>query len=90
MGATRTKSNRVDFPYYIGEVTVAVAAIVTPGRLDNSYPREMQTGQDEPAEVTIIQATIHAQDGCKAEIWEDIPAAIERDMERVAIENYEP
>lgn len=87
MGAIRTKEIRVDFPYYVGEVTVAVSAKITPGRPNYTYPRDMQTGQDEETDVQIISATIHAQNGCKAEIWENIPAAILCDIERVALEN---
>lgn len=85
MGATH-KAIRVDFPYYIGEVTVAVSATVTPGRADHTYRRDDQTGQDEEPEAHIICATIHPQNGCKAEIWENIPAAILKDMERAALE----
>lgn len=86
MGQIHHKTIRVDFAYYVGDATVAVSAKVTPGRADHTYRRDDQTGHDEETEVEIIQAALPAQDGCKAEIWENIPAAILKDMERAALQ----
>ena len=94
MGATRTPAKiQVAFAYHINslsaEWTVAVVANVYPGRPDASYPREMQTGEDEETTAEIVAATFYPtfrHGGSKGEAWENIPLAILEDIERVAIE----
>ncbi len=92
MGATTQKKIRVAFAYtltaYTGEeFTLAVIANVYPGRQDHTYPRDMQTGQDEETTAEIVQAVWHPNAYCSTpKLWENIPAAIAADIEAAAIE----
>lgn len=94
MGATTQKKIRVAFAYtltaYTGEeFTLAVIANVYPGRQDHTYPRDMQTGQDEETTAEIVQAVWHPNAYCATpQLWEveTIPFAILSDIEAAAIE----
>lgn len=92
MGATRNISKiQVAFAYHLNslesEWTVAVVANVYHGRYDTSYPRDLQTGQDEEATAEIVAATFHPQGRDRAETWDNIPSRIREDIERAAIEH---
>lgn len=91
MGTTVQKKIRVAFAYnltsYTGEeFTLAVVANVYPGRQDHTYPRDMQTGQDEETTAEIVQAVWHPTAHDQTHIWENIPPAIQADIEKAAIE----
>lgn len=88
---TTVQKKRVAFAYNLTsqtgeEFTLAVVANVYPGRKDHTYPRDMQTGQDEETTAEIVQAVWHPTAYCATpQLWENIPAAILADIEAAAI-----
>jgi hypothetical protein len=93
MGTKHTKSQRVIFDYFLtdgegNEFCLGVTAQVTFGKSDSSYPREMQTGQDEPDEVEAITCAWNDEKGVAGEIvnFFTLPEAMRQAIEQRAIE----
>lgn len=76
---------QVSFAYHItslnAEFTIAVTANVYPGSPAIGFDHDSTQPYAE-----IVAATFHPTARQKAQIWENIPAVIRQDMERVAIE----
>ena len=93
MGAKHTKSQRVFFDYHLqdaegNEFTLGVTALVTFGKRDSDYQRDMQTGQDEPDEVEAINVAWNNEKGVAGNLirfW-DLPEAMQEVIETKAIE----
>ena len=93
MGATRKKSQLVIFDYHLtdcegNEFTLGVTAKVSFGKRDSAYPRDMQTGQDEPDEASGFNCAWNDTKGVCEQIvdFHKLPEAMREVIEQLAIE----